>query len=120
MAFQIVDDILDIQSTTEQLGKPVGGDLRQGTVTLPVMLFLETADEESRELVRRAIEGGKHNEGTIREVLSRINSSDAIPGANEVALKFVREAKDALSGLPDVPARASLLDLADFAVQRGY
>jgi geranylgeranyl pyrophosphate synthase len=120
MAFQIVDDILDIQSTTEQLGKPVGGDLRQGTVTLPVMLFLETADEESRELVRRAIEGGEHNEATIREVLSRINSSDAIQGANEVARKFVREAKDALSGLPDVPARASLLDLADFAVQRGY
>ena len=49
MAFQIVDDILDIHSTTEELGKPVGGDLRQGTVTLPTMLYLETADAESRE-----------------------------------------------------------------------
>ena len=39
MAFQIVDDILDIHSTSEQLGKPIGGDLRQGTVTLPTMLL---------------------------------------------------------------------------------
>ena len=120
MAFQIVDDVLDIQSTTEQLGKPVGGDLRQGTMTLPVMLYLEGADDESRELVRHAIEGGEDNEATIREVLERINRSDAIERANAVALGFVQEAKDALDGLPDVPARASLLDLADFAVQRGY
>jgi geranylgeranyl pyrophosphate synthase len=120
MAFQVVDDILDIHSTTEQLGKPVGGDLRQGTVTLPVMLFLERADDESRDLVRRAIEGGEDNEATIGEVLARINNSDAIERTNDVARKFVQEAKDALAGLPDVPARRSLLYLADFAVQRGY
>jgi geranylgeranyl pyrophosphate synthase len=120
MAFQIVDDLLDIQSTTEQLGKPVGGDLRQGTMTLPVMLFNEDADEESRKLVRNAIQGGADNEATIREVLDRINRSDAIERAYSVAQGFVREAKDALAGLPDVPARASLLDLADFAVQRSY
>lgn len=120
MAFQVVDDLLDIQSTTEQLGKPVGGDLRQGTMTLPVMLFNEDADEESRKLVRNAIQGGADNEATIREVLDRINRSDAIERAYSVAQGFVREAKDALAGLPDVPARASLLDLADFAVQRSY
>ncbi len=120
MAFQIVDDMLDIQSTTEQLGKPVGGDLRQGTMTLPVMLYLEGADEESRRLVEQAIEGGEDNEETIREVLVRINKSDAIERSYDVAREFVREAKEALVGLPDVPARASLVDLADFAVQRTY
>ena len=120
MAFQIVDDVLDIQSTTEQLGKPVGGDLRQGTMTLPVMLYLEGADAESRDLVRRAIEGVGDVEETIREVLARINSSDAIERSYEAAQGFVLEAKEALENLPDVPARASLLDLADFAVQRSY
>jgi geranylgeranyl pyrophosphate synthase len=120
MAFQIVDASLDIQSTTGQLGAPGGGDLRRGTMTLPVMLFNEDADEESRKLVRNAIQGGADNEATIREVLDRINRSDAIERAYSVAQGFVREAKDALAGLPDLPARASLLDLADFAVQRSY
>ena len=52
-----VDDILDVQSTEEHLGKPVGGDLRQGTVTLPTMYYLERADAEGRDAVRRVIEG---------------------------------------------------------------
>jgi heptaprenyl diphosphate synthase len=120
MAFQIVDDVLDIQSTTEQLGKPVGGDLRQGTMTLPVMLYLERADDESRDLVRSAIEGGEDNENTIREALARINASDAIERAGTIAREFVQQAKDALAGLPDVAVRASLRDLADFSVQRSY
>jgi len=120
MAFQIVDDILDMHSTSEQLGKPIGGDLRQGTVTLTTMLYLETADDESREEVRRVIEGTDRSDELIQRTIRRINSSGALERANEVAARFVEEAKAALSGLPDAPARQSLLYLADFAIQREY
>jgi geranylgeranyl pyrophosphate synthase len=120
MAFQIVDDILDMHSTSEQLGKPIGGDLRQGTVTLPTMLYMETADDESRDEVRRVIEGTDRSDELIERTIRRINSSDALERANEVAKHFVEEAKAALSGLPDAPARQSLLHLADFAIQRDY
>ena len=120
MAFQIVDDILDIHSTTEQLGKPVGGDLRQGTITLPTMFYLETADAASREEVRRVIEGTDRSDEVIARTIRKINESDALDRANEVAKHFIDEAKASLAGFADIPARQSLLDLADFAIQRAY
>jgi geranylgeranyl pyrophosphate synthase len=120
MAFQIVDDILDIHSTTEQLGKPVGGDLRQGTITLPTMFYLETADAPSRDEVRRVIEGTDRSDDLIAVTIRKINASDALSRANEVATRFIEEAKASLAGFADIPARQSLLDLADFAIQRAY
>jgi geranylgeranyl pyrophosphate synthase len=120
MAFQIVDDILDIHSTTEQLGKPVGGDLRQGTITLPTMFYLETADAGSREEVRRVIEGTDRSDEMVARAIRKINGSDALDRSNDVARHFVEEAKASLAGFPDIPARQSLLDLADFAIRRDY
>jgi geranylgeranyl pyrophosphate synthase len=120
MAFQIVDDILDIHSTTEQLGKPIGGDLRQGTVTLPIMFYLETADAESRDEIRRVIEGTDRSDELIEKTIRKVNNSDSLTRANDVARRFIEEAKASLAGFADIPARQSLLDLADFAIQRDY
>jgi geranylgeranyl pyrophosphate synthase len=120
MAFQIVDDILDVHSTTEQIGKPAGGDLKQGTVTLPTMLYLEMADDDGREEVKRVIEGEDEGDRLLGSVLAKINASGAVERAGEVARRYVEEAKASLAGFPDVPARRSLLDLADFAIQRRY
>jgi len=120
MAFQIVDDILDIHSTTEQLGKPIGGDLRQGTITLPTMFYLESADAESREEVRSVIEGTDRSDELVARTIRKINESDALDRANEVARHFVEEAKASLAGFADIPARQSLLELADFTIRRAY
>ena len=120
MAFQIVDDILDMQSTEEQLGKPTGGDLRQGTVTLPTMLYLESADDEGREMVRKVIENEDRSDEMVSRTISLIQASGAIKRAHAEARSFIDEAKASLAGFPDVPARGSLLDLADFVVQRDF
>jgi geranylgeranyl pyrophosphate synthase len=120
MAFQIVDDILDLQSTTEDLGKPVGGDLRQGTVTLPTMLYLETADEAGRKAIRRVIESEERTDGLVGTAIEMIVASDALDRAHAVAQRFVEEAKASVATLPDIPARKSLLDLADFVVERSF
>src|SRR5437868_7727023 len=120
MAFQIVDDILDMESTAEQLGKPTGGDLRQGTVTLPTMYYLETADDEGREAIRKVIEGEDRAAQTIRRTIENITASGAIKRAHAEAERLIDEAKASLLSLPDIPARQSLGDLADFVVQRNY
>ncbi len=120
MAFQIVDDILDVQATTEELGKPVGGDLRQGTVTLPIMFYLEAADAEGQDTVRRVIEGQDRSDELVSRAVELIRSSGAVERAHQVAQTFVNEAKASLEGLPDTPARRALLDLADFVVRRTY
>lgn len=120
MAFQIVDDILDFRATTEQLGKPAGGDLRQGTVTLPTMYFLETADENDRRIVTEAIEGNDRADGKVERAITLINGSGAVERARADAERFVEEAKAALQPLPNLPIRQSLLDLADFVVRRDF
>ncbi len=120
MAFQVLDDILDLRATSEQLGKPTGGDLRQGTVTLPTMFYLEHADEEGREAVRRVIENEDRSDALVERAISLINESGAIERAGDEAKRFVAEAKAALTNLPDAPIKQSLLDLADFAVRRDF
>jgi geranylgeranyl pyrophosphate synthase len=119
-AFQIIDDILDMRSTEEQLGKPVGGDLRQGTVTLPTMIYLERADFQGREAIRMVVEGENRSDEQLRRALDLITGSGAIEQAHAIARRFVEEAKASLSAFPDVPARRSLLALADFVVQRDF
>jgi geranylgeranyl pyrophosphate synthase len=120
MAFQIVDDILDFQSTAQELGKPTGGDLRGGTVTLPTMLYLESASEREQELVRRVIEDEQANDELTAQVLQEIVQSGAIERAHDTAGRYIDEAKASLAGFPDITARKALTDLADFVAQRSY
>ncbi|HET6261296.1 MAG TPA: polyprenyl synthetase family protein [Chloroflexia bacterium] len=120
MAFQIVDDILDLRATTQQLGKPTGGDLRQGTVTLPTMYYLETADDDGREVITRVIENDERTDGLVERAIRLINESGAVERAHAEAVNFVEEAKAALTRLPDIPIKQSLIDLADFVVRRDF
>src|SRR5439155_17573333 len=96
MAFQIVDDILDMQATAEQLGKPTGGDLRQGTVTLPTLYYLETADDEGREAVRKVIEGEDRSDEMIERTIEKIEASGALKRAHAEAKRLIEEAKASL------------------------
>ncbi|MDQ6695076.1 MAG: polyprenyl synthetase family protein [Chloroflexota bacterium] len=120
MAFQIVDDLLDVQATAQQLGKPVGGDIRQGTITLPTMFYLESAGAEARDAVRKVIEGEDRSDKHVNHVIAMINASDALEQAYNVAEGFAAEAKASLAGLPDVPIKRSLIDLAGFVVSRRF
>ncbi|MFL5734333.1 MAG: polyprenyl synthetase family protein [Chloroflexia bacterium] len=120
MAFQIVDDILDMASTEEQLGKPIGGDLRQGIVTLPTMIYLDDASVEGAEVIRQVIEGEDHSDQQVGRAIECIAASGALRKAQAEAERLVAEARASLTSFPDIPARRSLLDLADFVVRRDY
>jgi geranylgeranyl pyrophosphate synthase len=118
MAFQIADDILDFVGTEEELGKPVGGDLRQGTLTLPVLWALEEMSDGAA--LRRVFESDAPTDDQIRSAVELVAQSPAIDFAQAKAESFARRAKDALAELPHGSARARLEGMADYAVRRRH
>jgi geranylgeranyl pyrophosphate synthase len=119
IAFQIVDDVLDIRETSETLGKPAGSDLRQGTVTLPMLYFIGNGhDPASIALVRRAIAGEGVSEGEYDAALAELRGADVLRKSLDEAIRHVERAKAALLALPPSEARDTLMALADFAVER--
>ena len=89
-------------------------------MTLPTFLYMENASPAEKAEVERVIEGVDRSDNAVNAVLARINASDAVSRAAAVAHNFVDEAKSAMESMPDIPARRSLLDLADFVIQREY
>jgi geranylgeranyl pyrophosphate synthase len=115
MAFQIVDDILDYTGEESTLGKPVGGDLRQGIVTLPFFYFLESSPD--RQGLIDTLERG-NGAVDIGEIVNQVRRSDAMRRAAAEAQEFSARAKARLAGFPHGPYRQSLEELADFVVSR--
>jgi len=102
MAFQIVDDVLDLRETTSQIGKPAGLDLRQGTVTLPTMLFFEHDghDDAKSDVVRRAVGGNGATDDDYAMATTVIRESGALERSLVVAARYVEDAKNELRCIP--------------------
>ncbi len=115
MAFQIVDDILDFDGTEQEVGKPVGSDLAQGTITLPAILALERYPEDNPIAALAQRPGDREY---IQRAVEIIQDSTIIQDSYAIAQKFSRKATDALADLPATPSRDSLYQLADFLVSR--
>ena len=119
MAFQIVDDVLDFRSTSETTGKPVGADLRQGTVTLPTMYFLADSDgSPTATLVRRIVDGESVPDEDVQEVTAVISRSSAIDQAMDVASAYIESARERISIIGDSETREQLRVLTDMALSR--
>lgn len=116
MAFQIVDDILDYIGTTEEMGKPVGSDLAEGTITLPVLLLMEHYPENNPVRDMLQDKDRESNRGQVIELIR--NSPQIIQECYRTATSYCQKATQALAILSDIPSRKSLAALADFIVQR--
>jgi geranylgeranyl pyrophosphate synthase len=119
MAFQIVDDVLDLRESADHLGKPVGHDLRQGTLTLPTMLFLQQrlGDSGSRELVQQVL-AGTADDAAVGDAVLAIRQSGAIEQALEMARQYVDRAQESLRAVPPGEARDMLQVIAEHIVER--
>ena len=114
-AFQIIDDILDFISTEEEMGKPVGSDLAQGTVTLPTLMLMERYPQDNP--VTRLFQGGDKQEN-VKQTIEMVRNSTIIQECFDVAAGYCKQACQNLKSLPENEARVSLANLADFIVNR--
>jgi len=115
IAFQIVDDILDFVGTEEELGKPTGSDLAQGTLTLPAMLLLERYPEDNP--VKRLFHNGD-KEKDIKLATELVRNSSIIEECYRIASDYCAKACRNLNLLPDNASRQALIELANYVVNR--
>ncbi len=118
MAFQILDDVLDLREGTRILGKPAGNDLRQGVVTLPTMLFTQSATAEDMVILEKIVSGDETDDAVIDGIVTRIRHSGALEAAEEEAHIYTRSAESRISAVPDAETQSYLLALLNLAVDR--
>ncbi|NJN15125.1 MAG: polyprenyl synthetase family protein [Oscillochloris sp.] len=114
-AFQIVDDVLDFVGDEHTLGKPAGNDLRQGTITLP--LIYAVAAGSSPEL-HAIIEQSQPDETTVRQAIEEVIALGGVNRAMEEARRLIVRAIDHLAIFPPSAAHRALIDLAHFVIER--
>jgi octaprenyl-diphosphate synthase len=111
IAFQMLDDVLDFSASEETLGKPVGNDLREQKMTLPVILALDGASAGTRSIFEHAY--GADEPHDIRELVEAVIAGGALERSATVIEGYIERAKQSLAPLGNAPARANLITLAD-------
>jgi octaprenyl-diphosphate synthase len=118
MAFQIVDDVLDLTASEEVLGKPVASDLREGKVTMAVIHALERCTPEERALVETVLRERAFSSVSHRQILDILNRYGSIDFANAAAADYSEAARAAISGFPESEIKRALLWVPEFVVER--
>jgi heptaprenyl diphosphate synthase len=116
-AFQISDDIIDIDSDPDESGKLPGTDLREGVHTLPVLYALRENDATAERL-RQLLAGPVDNDADVAEALRLLRASSGMVQAKQTVARYAEQARDELVYLPDVPGRRALANLVEYTVNR--
>ncbi len=118
IAFQMADDLLDLEGNAGATGKNVGDDFRERKLTLPIIKAVAAASDDERAFWKRTIEKGDQQPGDLEEALRLIAHHGALDATRAEALRWSATAKDAMATLPEHPLRTTLSDLADYVVAR--
>jgi octaprenyl-diphosphate synthase len=118
IAFQLVDDLLDYTADAAALGKPIGGDLREGKVTLPIIFLLRRGGEAADELIRSVVRDRAVTTEQWREILRLLREHRSTEQAYSRALEYAERAKNSLSAFPSSRERDALIALTDYVLSR--
>ncbi len=120
MAFQLVDDVLDFTAREKTLGKPVGNDLREGKVTLPLVYALECAAPAERRQIETILRERHYETVPFRDVLGTLEKYSAIERARERARSFTGRAQAIIGEFPDSPYQRALACVAGLITDRDH
>jgi len=120
IAFQLVDDMLDFTSHEKVLGKPVGSDLREGKVTLPLIYALEEATPEERQLVATVLKDGNYDQAPFQQILRMIQVRHGFDRVRDRAQSFTERARAIMSEFPDSPNQRAMFALTELVTDRDH
>lgn len=115
LAFQVVDDILDFTGDEKEMGKPVGSDLAQGTVTLPSLLLLKYHPDDNP---LQKIFNGEDKQKSVKQAVAMVLDSTIISECYQIAEDYKNRACRELDEMPDSIGRKCLVRLADYVIER--
>lgn len=118
ICFQLVDDLLDFDGREEELGKPVLSDLKEGKLTLPLILLLPRVGAERRRLVERVLEDRDFRRVAPEQILELVRAEGTLEEVSEMAEEYAGQARRALADLPASAARDALELAPDFVLYR--
>lgn len=117
-AFQLIDDLLDYEGSSEELGKNVGDDLREGKPTLPLLLAMKSCDDSRRQMIRQAIEQGEVEK--LPQIIDIVRDSGALAATREAARAEARQAEAAIEQIAASPYKEALLELCSQSIERTF
>jgi octaprenyl-diphosphate synthase len=120
MAFQLIDDLLDFTASEETLGKPVGNDLREGKITLPMVYALEQATMEERRQVETILREQSYDAATMPQVRAMIRKYGTVERVRERAHQFTEKARQVIGEFPDSRYQSALAAVTDLITDRDY
>jgi octaprenyl-diphosphate synthase len=118
LAFQLIDDLLDFTASSEQLGKPVMSDLKEGKVTLPLIYAMENGHREARSLVARVLEEKEFLSVQPETLVALVRDSGALDRTRNLAHDYARRAKECINDHADSEYARALHMVPDFILER--
>lgn len=118
IVFQIRDDLFDYTASHKQIGKPIGNDIRERKLTLPLIYSLNNATKTKRQEIIKLIKSSQQNEANVQKVISFVKQAGGIEYSTHIAKKYSDMAKNSLSNLPASEAKNSLIQIVEFAMNR--
>jgi len=121
MAFQIIDDTLDYMADEEKLGKILGGDLRQGTVTLPLIYLMQSLPEgQEKDRIRATVEGGEIADDFVYRIRALMDELGCARKALDTAASHAERSKESIRSFAGSPAYPALEAAADYIIHRSH
>ena len=118
VAFQLVDDALDYSAGSDVSGKPLGGDLREGKLTLPLIFYFQDLDSEQRKVMSGKFERNEFTDQDIRVVISQVQDKGFAQKTRDAAVEYAERAGKALAVFPDGEEKAVLGQILDYVLAR--